>query len=65
MPRHEAEQHLPEECRKEFFLALVDAQDHEMTVPQSRKAMTERFGGSEGQVRQIERAGLDNDWPPL
>jgi hypothetical protein len=65
MLRHEAEKHLPLEGRKEVFLALVDAQDHEMTVPQSRKAMAERFGISEGQVRQIEREGLDNDWPPL
>jgi hypothetical protein len=65
MLRHEAEKHLPEERRKEVFLALVDAQDHEMTVPQSRKAMAERFGVSEGEVRQIEREGLDNDWPPL
>jgi DNA-directed RNA polymerase specialized sigma subunit len=56
---------LPEARRKQIFLALVDAQDHDMTVDLSRKAVAERFGVSEGQVRQIEREGLDNDWPPL
>ena len=56
---------LPEALRKEIFLALVDAQDHEMTVAQSRKAVAERFGVTENQVRQIEREGLDRGWPPL
>jgi Sigma-70, region 4 len=58
-------QPLPEARRKEIFLALVDAQDHDMPVDLSRKVVAERFGVSEGQVRQIEREGLDNDWPPL
>jgi Sigma-70, region 4 len=58
-------QPLPEPQRKQIFLALVDAQDHDMPVGLSRKAVAERFGVSEGQVRQIEREGLDNDWPPL
>jgi len=65
MPEHSAGEHLPEERRKEIFLELVDAQDHEMTVSQSRKAVAQRFGVSESQVRQIEREGLDNNWPPL
>jgi hypothetical protein len=56
---------LSEERRKEIFLALVEAQDGEMSVAQSRAAMGERFGLSESQVRQIEREGLDNAWPPL
>jgi hypothetical protein len=56
---------LPEPRRKEIFLALVEAQDQGMSPAESRKAVAERFGVSEGQVRQIEREGLDNDWPPL
>ena len=56
---------LSEAYRKEIFEALVDAQDHEMTVAQSLKLVAERFGVTEGQVRQIEREGLDNNWPPL
>jgi hypothetical protein len=60
--RHEQ---LSEDSRKEIFLALVDAQDHEMDVAQSRRLVVQRFGISESQVRQIEREGLDRNWPPL
>jgi len=56
---------LPEPQRKEIFLALVEAQDNAMSPAESRKAVAERFGISGGQVRTIEREGLDNDWPPL
>ena len=56
---------LPEDRRKEIFLALVDAQDHEIDVGQSRKLVIQRFGVSDSQVRQIEREGLDRQWPPL
>jgi hypothetical protein len=56
---------LHEDRRKEIFLALVDAQDHEMDVGQSRKLVVQRFGVSESQVRRIEREGLDRQWPPL
>jgi hypothetical protein len=56
---------LSEDQRKEVFLALVDAQDHDMGVVQSRQHVAARFGVSEQQVRRIEREGLDNGWPPL
>jgi DNA-directed RNA polymerase sigma subunit (sigma70/sigma32) len=56
---------LAEAQRREIFEALVDAQDHEMNVAQSRQFIAERFGLTEGQVRQIEREGLDRLWPPL
>jgi hypothetical protein len=52
--------------RKEIFLALVKAQDEgQMTVQESRRAVGREFGVSEGQVQDIEREGLDGDWPPL
>jgi hypothetical protein len=54
-----------EERRKEIFLALVEAQDQAMDVAQSRKLVSERFGIIESQVQQIEREGLDHNWPPL
>lgn len=54
-----------EEQRKEAFFALVKAQDDEMTVAQSRRLVVQRFGMSESQVRQIEREGMDRQWPPL
>jgi DNA-directed RNA polymerase sigma subunit (sigma70/sigma32) len=59
------DQQLTEAQRMELFSALVDAQDHEMTVGQSRQFIAERFSVTENQVRQIEREGLDNLWPPL
>ena len=56
---------LSEEHRKEVFLALVDAQDHDMSVEKSRQHVAARYGVSEQQVRHIEREGLDHGWPPL
>jgi hypothetical protein len=55
----------PEALRKEIFHALVDAQDQEMSVSQSRRWIAERYGVSEEQVRLIETEGLDEQWPPL
>ena len=65
MTQDQGPEQLAEGKRKEVFLALVDAQDHEMDVAQSRKLVVQRFGISESQVRQIEREGLDRQWPPL
>lgn len=56
---------LPEQLRREIFAALVDAQDAGVDVPESRKAVADRFGVSEQDVRNIEREGSDKDWPPL
>ena len=65
MAKQEVDRPLSETERKEIFLALVEAQDGAMTVLQSRKAIAERFGIGERQVKQIEREGLDAGWPPL
>ena len=59
------DQELAENLRKKIFLALVTAQDQKVEVGQSRKLMVQRFGVSEVQVRQIEREGIENQWPPL
>lgn len=59
------DQQLTEDRRKEIFFALVDAQDHEIDVANSRKLVVQRFSVSESQVREIEREGMDNQWPPL
>ncbi|MFL5338659.1 MAG: hypothetical protein ACJ8F7_00705 [Gemmataceae bacterium] len=56
---------LAEDRRKEIFLAIVDAQDQNMGVPESRQLIVERFGVSENQVRLIEREGVQQQWPPL
>lgn len=64
MPQDKGQQ-LAEDKRKEIFMALVDAQDHDMNLAQSRKLVGERYGISESQLKQIEREGLDRQWPPL
>jgi hypothetical protein len=56
---------LTEARRKEIFLALVEAQDRHVGVAASRKLIAEQFGVSENEVRQIERDGLEGQWPPL
>lgn len=55
----------PEPQRQDIFRALVEAQDGGMSVAESRRYVAERFGVTEGQVRQVEREGMENDWPPL
>jgi hypothetical protein len=59
------EKALSEEQRKQVFMDLVAAQDHDMSVIQSRQHIAARYDVSEAQVRCIEREGLDNRWPPL
>ena len=51
--------------RKEIFSALVEAQDQDMPVAESRREIARRFGISNEMLRAIEREGLDNDWPPF
>jgi len=51
--------------KQAIFLALVEAQDHEQSVAESRKLVARRFGISESQLRQIEQEGLNEQWPPL
>jgi hypothetical protein len=58
-------QDLSESRRQEIFLALVHSQDEGTDVAASRTLMAQRFGVSEAQVRQIEREGLEKQWPPL
>jgi hypothetical protein len=65
MAEDTTDQQLSETRRKEIFFALVDAQDHNIGVAHSRELMVERFGVSNSQVREIEREGMDNQWPPL
>jgi hypothetical protein len=61
----EAGKALSEADRQAVFAALVKAQDEGMGVERSRKFIAGHFGITEQQVRQIEREGLDNQWPPL
>ena len=46
MVEDKSQEPLSEERRKEIFLALVDAQDQALGVPQSRQLIAERFGAA-------------------
>lgn len=54
-----------EEFRKEVFLALVEAQDQNISVKESRAAIAGRFGLTSNQLQVIEREGIEGQWPPL
>jgi len=56
---------IPEERRREVFAAVVEEQDREASVLQSRAQVSRRFGITITQVREIESEGIDNEWPPL
>jgi hypothetical protein len=45
-----------------MFHLLVTAQDIEMSVAESRRMITDKFGVSEDQVRRIEREGMQRGW---
>jgi hypothetical protein len=51
--------------KQAIFLALVESQDGGMTVATSRTEIARRFSVTEGQVKEIEREGLSQQWPPL
>jgi hypothetical protein len=51
--------------RMEIFRALVDAQDQQIGVLQSRAMITKRFGVDTRELKKIEQEGIDNNWPPL
>ncbi len=56
---------LPEPRRREIFRALVEAQDRRMSVAGSRSVVAEQFAVETRQIIEIEREGLDQQWPPL
>jgi hypothetical protein len=59
------EDDLPMDQKQAIFLALVESQDGGMTVATSRAEIARRFSVTEGQVKEIEREGLSQQWPPL
>jgi hypothetical protein len=56
---------MPEDRRREIFAALVEAQDRGVSVANSRQEVATKFGISREVVAEIEREGMDNEWPPL
>jgi hypothetical protein len=56
---------ISEDRRKEIFAALVEAQDGKVDVARSRQLIAFRFGLNETQIEQIEKQGIESNWPPL
>ncbi len=56
---------IPLEQRQIIFKALVEAQDGGMGVAASRAAVAKQYGVTEDQVRDVEKEGSANLWPPL
>ena len=54
-----------EAARKAIFAALVALQDRQVPVAKSRQKVAESFGVSYQLVAEVEREGLDKEWPPL
>lgn len=55
----------PEARRREIFATLVAIQDRGVSVANSRQQVADQFGVSRDTVSEIEREGMDNEWPPL
>ena len=52
--------------RKNIFRSLVETQDLGlMTVPESIRHVSQQYGVTESQVRQIQEEGIEKEWPPL
>ena len=64
MPEQEADA-IPLEQRQTIFRAVVETQDGGMGVAPSRAEAARRFAVTEEQVKDIEKEGLANQWPPL
>jgi hypothetical protein len=55
----------PEAARKAIFAALVALQDRQVPVAKSRQRVAEAFGVTYQLVAEVEREGLEKEWPPL
>ena len=53
------------EQRRAIFKAVIEAQDAGVGVAQSRTDAAARFAVTVEQVKEIEREGMDHEWPPL
>jgi hypothetical protein len=56
---------LNEDRRKHIFVAVVEAQDRGLSVPDARRLVADETGATPEQVRDIELEGVRKGWPPL
>ena len=56
---------LTEERRKQAFADVVAAQDEGLSVPAARARIAEQYALASDVVKDIEREGIEQNWPPL
>jgi len=56
---------IPLDRRQVIFKTVVEAQDGGMSVEASRAEAARQFDVTVDQVKDIEREGLNHQWPPL
>jgi hypothetical protein len=54
-----------ENRRRAIFAALVEAQDRTRSVHAAKQEVLAQFGVTWAIVGEIEREGMNNEWPPL
>jgi hypothetical protein len=65
MSQEQSIETIPVDSRQTIFRALVEAQDGGQSVAASRGEIARQFSITEDAVKDIEREGLANQWPPL
>ena len=53
------------DLRRAIFAALVAAQDTARSPHDAKQQVLAQFGVTWAVVEQIEREGMNNEWPPL
>lgn len=56
---------IPIDQRQTIFRALIESQDAGATVAESRATAARTYNVTVEQVKEIEREGIDGQWPPL
>jgi hypothetical protein len=65
MSHEQLDSSLPIDSPQTIFRALVEAQDGGQSVATSRLEIAKQFSITEDDIKNIEREGLANQWPPL
>lgn len=54
-----------EDRRRAIFAALVEAQGRTRSLRKAKQEVVAQFGVTGSVVAEIEREGMNNEWPPL
>lgn len=56
---------ISEDRRKQAFADVVAAQDEGLSVTAARAKIAEQYALAAEAVKEIEREGIEHNWPPL